>query len=200
MKAVPEHLSINLRGAKRWGVAAAAGACTCFAWFAYLNRDGCWFYLRGTRGLTVFVLPWLWLLLMFGFRMKGRIVLVFLTLLGVLFWPHIDTVSFAAAESSAVATLRQLRSTVESHEVEQQHPRYPRTLPEMEPAYPLWNAYRFEYVPSVSANGTIDAYIIKATPLRRSCGCIRSFTIAEDGRLYVTLEERAATVSDQLLQ
>jgi hypothetical protein len=199
MMAFP-NFSINLRGAKRWGVAAAASTCICFAWFAYLNRDGCWFYLRGTRGLTVFVLPWLWLLLMFGFRMKGRIVLVFFPLLGVLFWPHIDTVSFAAAESSAIATLRQLHSAVEAHKVEQQRSIYPRTLPEIEPAYPLWSAYRFEYIPSVSANGTIDAYIITATPLRRSCGCTRSFTIAEDGRLYVTLEDRAATVSDQPLK
>ena|SRR6267154_1768133 len=102
--AVPEHIPSSLPVGKRWGVAATASACLCVTWFAYLNRDGCWFYLRGTRGLTVFVSPWLWLLLMFGFRMKGRLVLFVLTLFGLLFWPHVDTFRFAAAESSAVAT------------------------------------------------------------------------------------------------
>ena len=61
----------------------------------------------------------------------------------------------------------------------------------------LW---RFEYAPSISANGTIGAYAIKATPLRRPCGCARSLTIANDGRLDYTLQERAATASDELLQ
>lgn len=198
--ASPEHLPSSSRPGKRWGVAATASACICVLWFAYLNRDGCWFYLRGMRGLTVFVFPWLWLLLIFGFRMKGRLVLVVLTLFGLLFWPHIDSVRFAAAESSAVATLRQFRSTLESYKVQQRQPSYPRTLPNVEPAYPLRSTYRFEYVPSVSANGTIGAYIIKATPMRRFCGCTRSFTIGDDGQLYYTLEERAATVSDPLLQ
>jgi len=169
-------------------------------WFGYLNSDGCWFYLRGTRGLTVFVFPWLWLCLMFGLRIKGRLVLVILTLIGLLFWPHNDSVPFAAAESSAVATLRQFRSALESYKAQQQEPSYPRTLPYTEPAYPLRSTYRFQHVPSVSANGTIGAYIIKATPIRRSCGCTRSFTIADDGQLYYSLEERAATVSDPLLQ
>jgi hypothetical protein len=52
----------------------------------------------------------------------------------------------------------------------------------------------------VSANGTIVSYVIKAVPVRRFCGSTRSFTIADDGRLYSTQEERAATVSDQPLQ
>jgi len=184
-----EHFRGSLRAGKRWGVAAAASTCICVAWFAYLNKYSCWFYLRGTRGLTVFVFPWLWLLLMFGFKMKGRLVLVVLTLLGLLFWPHVDTFGVAAAaDSSAVATLRQFRSALESYRVEQQHPGYPRTLPNVEPEYSLRSTFRFEYEPSVSANGTIDAYAIKATPVRRSRGCSRSFTIADDGRVYYTLE------------
>ena len=182
---------------KRWGVAAAASAGVCVVWFAYLNRDGCWLYLRGTRGLTVFLFPWLWLLLLFGFKARGKLALVALTLLGLLFWPHIDSVAFAAAESSAVATLRQMHSALESSKIKSS---YPRTLPTIDFSYPLRSTYRFEYVPSVSTDGTVHAYIIKATPLRRSCGCTRSFTIGDDGRLYYTLEERAATVSDPLLQ
>ena len=182
---------------KRWGVAAAAGAGVCVLWSGYLNRDGCWLYLRGARGLTAFLFPWLWLLLLFGFKAGGKFVLVALTLIGLLFWPHIDSVAFAAAESSAVATLRQMHSALESSKTKSS---YPRTLPTIDFLYPPRRTYRFEYVPSVSTNGTVHAYIIKVTPLRRSCGCTRSFTIGDDGRLFYTLEERAATVSDPLLQ
>lgn len=197
---IPKHLSRGERRGKRWGIAAAASTCICLLWFAYLNRDGCWLYFRGARGLFVFSFPWLWLLLMLGLRIRGRLVLAVLTLFGLLLWPQVDTIKFAAAESSAVATLRQLSSTLESNKVGEQHPSYSRTLPSIEHVYPLWRVYRFEYVPTVSSDGTVDAYVITATPLRRNCGCTRSFTIANDGRLYFTLEERAATVSDELLQ
>ncbi len=196
---VPEHLPTSSRAGKRWGAAAASSAGICALWFAYLDRDGCWLYWHGTRGLGVFTFPLLWLALLFGFRMKGRFALVALTLLGLLFWPHVDTLHAAAAESRAVGRLRELRSALESYKIEQRQPTYPRTLPDV-PGYPLENTYRFEYFPSVSPDGTIVAYVIKATPVRRSCGCTRSFTIAEDGRLYYTLQDRAATVSDQLLQ
>jgi hypothetical protein len=137
---------------------------------------------------------------MFGLGPRGRITLIVLTLVGMLFWPHVDTLRVAAAESNAVATLRQLRSALESNKVDRQQPGYPQTLPNIEHAYPLQNPYRFEYVPTFSSKGTIDTYVIKATPLRRSCGCTRSFTIGNDGSLYFTLEERAATASDQPVQ
>jgi hypothetical protein len=59
------------RHVKRWGVAAAASVSVCGLWFAYLNWDGCWFFLRGTRGLITFVPFCVWLLLFFGFRVMG---------------------------------------------------------------------------------------------------------------------------------
>jgi hypothetical protein len=108
---VPEHFSSNLRRGKSWGVAVAASASICLV--CILNRNGCWLYSRGTRWLTVFVFPWVWLLLMFGFRTRGRLVLVVLTLFGRFFWSHVDTVSIVAADSTAVATLRQLRAALD---------------------------------------------------------------------------------------
>jgi hypothetical protein len=196
---VPEHLPGSSRSRRRWGLAAVASAGVCALWFAYLNWDGCWFYWSRARGLAGFALLWLWLLLLFGLKMKGRFVFVAFTLL-VLFFSQVESSHVAAAESSAVATLREYRSDLESYGVKQQRPSYPRTLPNIMSLYPLRRAYRFEYTPSISADGTINAYVVKATPLRRSCGCARSFTIANDGRLYYTLQERAATASDELLQ
>lgn len=196
---VPEHLPDSSRSGKRWGLAAVASAGVCVLWFAYLNWDGCWFYWNRARGLAGFALLWLWLLLLFGLKMKGRFVFVAFTLL-VLCFSQVESSHVAAAESSAVATLREYRSALESYAVRQQPPSYPRTLPDIVSLYPLRRAYRFEYAPSISASGTIEAYAIEATPLGRPCGCARSFTIANDGRLYCTLQERAATASDELLQ
>jgi hypothetical protein len=187
----------NLRQSIRWGVAAAASAFICVLWFAYLNRDGCWFHFRGARGLIVFVFPWLWLMLLFGFPMKARFVLIALTLFGLFFWQPPDSFPAAAAESRAVTTLRQLCSELESLRVGQKQTSYPRTLPNTDFAYPVQRAYRFKYVPSFSANGLIEGYVIEATPVRRACGCTRSFTITDGGRLYYTLEDRAATISDE---
>ena len=187
------------RHVKRWGVAAAASVSVCGLWFAYLNWDGCWLFLRGTRGLITFVPFCLWLLLLLGFRVMGRLVLIALTLVGLVFLPHIHGVRVAAAEVSAVGRLRELHSALESYKMENGPSSYPEGLPSVGSAYPLQRTYRFEYVPSRSPNAAIAGYLIKATPQRLHCGCKRSFTIADDGHLYYTLQERAATVSDELL-
>jgi hypothetical protein len=180
---------------QRWAVAAGASLSVCGLWFAYLNRDGCWLYWNGPWRLTIFVFPCLWLLLLFGLNMKGRLGLVAISLLSTLFFPHIDTVSKVTLEEvRAVGTLRKMWSVLES----QKGQSYPLRLPHTDSAYPFGSTYRFEYVPSVPANRRADNYIVKATPLRRSCGCM-SFTIANDGRIYYTREDRPATISDPSL-
>src|SRR5262249_2546839 len=160
------------------------------------NRDGCWLYLRGIAGVAVFVFPCLWLALLFGLKNRGRLVLVTLTVFGLLFWPPIETVPAAAAESRTAGTLRQLNAALESDRSRHQLPSYPRTLPHIDPGNMMPSTYRFEYVPAASANGITGSYVIQATPLRRSCGC-RSFTMTQDGRLYYTSEDRPATISDE---
>ena len=185
---------------KRWLLAAAVSACICVLWFAYLNRDGCCFYLRGTGAITILAIPWLWLMLMFGFKTTGRMVLLGFTLLGLFFMPNVmRPPATAAAEVSAIARLRELRSDLETYKARQQHS-FPEMLPNVRSAFSLRSAYRFQYVPSRSSGGTINGYYIQATPKRRDCGGMRSFTIASDGRLYGTLEERAATTSDARLE
>jgi hypothetical protein len=101
---------------KRWMWAAAASACICVLWFSYLNRDGCWLYLGGTRAIGIFAIPWLWLMLMFGFKTTGRMVLLGFTLLGLFFMPNVTRPpATAAAEVSAIARLRELRSDLETY-------------------------------------------------------------------------------------
>jgi hypothetical protein len=186
--------------AKRWFWAATLSAGICLLCFSYLNRDGCWLVLRGLRiVLTIFFFPWLWLLLLFGFKTKGRIILIAFTIVGALLWPTVETSYVGAAESNAVGRLRQLHAALETYKVEHKEQRYPQNLPNLTSSYPVEKAYRFVYVPSRSPDGTITSYLIQATPLCRPCGCPRSFTITSGGKVYYTLEERAATISDNLL-
>ncbi len=186
--------------AKRWFWAAAVSAGICVLWFSYVNRDGCWLTLRGPRiALTIFFFPWLWLLFLLGFKTKGRMILLALTIVGVLFWPTVDSSYVGMAEASAVRRLLQLQAALESYKVDHKEQGYPQSLPNLISSYPVEKVYRFAYVPSRSPDGTITSYLIQATPLCRPCGCTRNFTITGGGKVYFTAEGRAATSSDNLL-
>jgi hypothetical protein len=123
-----------------------------------------------------------------------------LTMLGLFFWPIVDTAPVAAAESRAASALRELHSILESYKSGRQHAGYPPTFPNVDSVREIQSIYRFEYVPSLSAGGSIDSYVIQATPLRRSCGCTLSFTIAHDGLLHYTREDRPAANFDEQLR
>jgi hypothetical protein len=188
--------------AKRWFWAATLSAGICLLCFSYLNRDGCWLVLRGLRiALSLFFLPWLWLLLLLGFKTKGRMILIAFTIVGALalFRTTVDSSYIGVAESSAIHRLFQMQAALETYKVEHKEQGYPQNLPNLTSSYPVEKAYRFVYAPSRSPDGTITSYLIQATPLCRPCGCPRSFTITSGGKVYYTLEERAATISDNLL-
>jgi hypothetical protein len=188
--------------AKRWFWAATLSTGICLLCFNYLNRDGCWLVLRGLRiALSFFLLPWLWLFLLLGFKTKGRMILIAFTIVGALslFWTTVDSSYIAVAESSAVHRLLQMQAALEIYKVEHKEQTYPRNLPNLTASYPAEKAYRFVYVPSRSPDGNITSYLIQATSLCRPCGCTRSFTITSGGKVYFTVEERAATISDNLL-
>jgi hypothetical protein len=106
----------------------------------------------------------------------------------------------AGAESAAFQALRQMQSSLSASRAELHQQEYPDTLPSMNLSPYAQKYYRFEYIPRRSANGKIVSYIIQATPARRDCDFHRSFTITDDGRVFWTLEQRAATVSDILYQ
>ena len=191
---------------KRWVLAAAGSILSCGLSFAYLNRNGCWVYWRGSAGITCFLFAAIVLLLLFGLRWQGRgIVLVAAILVYFFGGPEIFWNHNAKVESRAVATLRVLQSDLEEARTQQPTKEYPQILPDAgrpsifsESFHP---AYRYEYVASHSADGKIIEYLIRATPSRPDCGCcLRSFTILNDRRIYYTLEQRPATMLDSLLQ
>jgi Tfp pilus assembly protein PilE len=169
--------------------------------FGFLNWHGCWLFMYGAEGLVVFAYPFAWLLIFLVLRKRWRFVLVALTLLAA---PAFSTrfgivEQFAGFESTAVAALQQLQSSVETYRRENGQEEYPETLSTVKLTDRARKYYQFVYVPSRSADRKVLHYVIQATPARRECEFHRSFTIAEDGKVYWTLEPRAATLSDMLV-
>jgi len=170
----------------------------CLLFFAYLNRDGCFLYCSGWRGVGFFLFLALWLLLFLGSRFTGRVILAGLAVLLAFVYEAGGFVGHvAAAESSAVVTLRALRNNLENAKVQHPQQGYPERLPADPPPFRFRPAYRFAYIPTRNMGEAVASYRIEATPVRPMCGCaIRSFTIADDGRIYVTMQKRPATTSD----
>jgi hypothetical protein len=185
-------------GRLRWVWAALFSTTACALWFARANWDGCWLYFRGFGGMSILLLPWLWLFLFIALRLTGRSWLVGLTIVAVFFWPHYDSHPVAAAEASAVGRLRQLHTALQDDLKSKRG--FAKDLPEVPSTYPVQRFYESKFVPDISNSGSISHYLIEATPTRRECGCDRSFTIADDGNLHHTRLPRAANLTDPLLQ
>jgi hypothetical protein len=169
--------------------------------FGFLDRHGCWLFMYGAKGLAVFAYPFAWVVLLLVLRARWRFVLVALTLFAA---PALSlrfgiVEQFAGFESTAVTALRQLQSSVETYRKENGQQEYPEALSIAKLTDSARKYYRFTYVPSHSGDGRVLHYVIQATPARRECEFHKSFTIAEDGKVYSTLEPRPATVSDMLV-
>ncbi len=186
---------------KRWLRAAGLSTLVCAIWVVYLNWDGCWLYALGIRALYIMFFPWLCLLLFIGTRLRGRLILIGLTLFVWWFWAGLERNPAAANESTAVGRLRQLKSSLEEARTTTPKHGYPERTPRIQSDYPIQKFYRFVYIPERAADGSVGSYVIQATPIRPECGCgIRSFTLAEDGQIHYTVERRPATVRDSPLE
>jgi hypothetical protein len=199
MEANVERRAANpIRSGVSWPKAVGWSALVTGMLFGIFNWRGCWLFMYGVEGLVVFAYPFAWLLIFFVLRARWRYVLVALTLLAA---PALSlrlgiVEQFAGFESMAVTALQQLQSNVETDRRENGKEVYPEILPTMKLSDRARKYYRFAYVPSRSADGRVLHYMIQATPARRECEFHRSFAIAEDGKVYWTLEPRAATLSD----
>jgi hypothetical protein len=149
--------------------------------------------------MVVFFYPFAWLVLFFAVRTRWRLVLLLVTIPALVLhangrWGLMEMNS--GAESAAFRALRQMQSSLSASRAEHHRQEYPEALrPINLPPY-AQKYYRFEYIPTRSASGEIIGYLIQATPARRDCEFHRSFTITEEGRVFWTLEPRAATLSD----
>lgn len=190
-----------VRSGMSWPRAVAWSALVTALLFGLLNWRGCWLFMYGAEGLVVFVYPFAWLLVFLVLRTRWRFVLVALTVLAAaaLSMRFGIVEQFAGFESTAVTALQQSQSSLEAYRSQNQREEYPETMPTVKLTDAARKYYRFTYVPIRSEDGKVLHYLIQATPARRECGFHRSFTIAEDGKVYWTLEPRAATPSDMLV-
>ena len=180
-----------------WTKVTAWAALTTSLLFAILNWHGCWLFRNEPQNLAVFSYPFAWLVLFFAVRTRWRLLLVTIPALLLVAngrWGISEMNS--GAESAAFQALHQMQSSLSASRAEHHQQEYPDALPSMNLSPYAQKYYRFEYILRRSENGEIVGYIIEATPARRDCEFHRSFTIADDGRVFWTLEPRAATLSD----
>ena len=188
-----------VRSETGWTKITAWAALATLLLFTVLNWHGCWLFRNEQRDLVVFVYPFAWFVLFFATRTRWRLTLVLVTIPALLFvangrWGLSEM--NAGAESAAFEALHQMQSSLKASKVEHHRQAYPNTLPSIEVSPYAQKYYQFEYIPRRSAGGEIIGYVIQATPARRDCEFHRSFTITDDGRVFWTLEPRAAKTSD----
>jgi len=188
-----------VRSQMGWTKVTAWAALTTSLLFAILNWHGCWLFRNEPQNLAVFFYPFAWLVLIFAVRTRWRLVLLLVTIPALVVyangrWGLVEMNS--GAESAAFQALHQMQSSISASRAEHQQQDYPDTLPSMKLSPYAQKYYRFEYIQRRSVSGQIVGYIIQATPARRDCEFHRSFTITDEGRVFWTLEPRAATLSD----
>jgi len=200
MEATGERPSnIRVRSEMGWTKVTAWAALVTSFLFAVLNWHGCWLFRNEPQNLVVFFYPFAWLVLFFAVRTRWRSVLLLVTIPALVLvangrWGLSEMNS--GAESAAFQALHQMQSSLSASRAEHHQQEYPDALPSMNLSPYAQKYYRFEYLPRRSATGKVVGYIIQATPTRRDCEFHRSFTITDEGRVFWTLEPRAATLSD----
>jgi hypothetical protein len=164
--------------------------------------NGCWLFRYGPGGFAVFVYVFVWLVVFFALGTKWRFVLLVVTLVAAIPLVGLRGIAEqnARPEWAAVEALHQIQSSLRAYNIEHQEQVYPDTLPVLTLSQMAEKFYRFQYLPSRSADGKAHGYVVQATPARRDCEFHRSFTLLDDGKIFWTLEPRAASVTDTLLR
>lgn len=199
---MPEFSRIKSFLQLRW-VRVIAITAVCILAFAAISAAGqCLFYLSGNdMTLLTELTIWTWLLLLgiFVVRDWSRIFLVIVALIVLVLAPGcILTVrpTVLVAERLQVAAQAVHASVVSSHAV------YPTQMPSTVTSIGSLGAerrYEFHYVAfGDAASGANSHFRIEA--VRRHCLCrvLTNMTIFDDGTIYSTHENRAATSSDEI--
>ena len=136
---------------------------------------------------------WVWLYFFFLLSNRTRLILLTGSALFILLMvPHIDRSPTMATESKALGELRSLRETVETYRKENPQQGYPTALPKP-PSNRIAELYKIEYKTfRAKSEGPTDSFLLQFTPLHCECGTIRSFAVAEDGKIHFAILQSIA--------
>ena len=171
--------------------------------FSMLSWRECWLFRYGTGSLVVLLYLFGWLAVFFAVRTRWRLLLLLVTIPAIILIPNgrWGLVEMNAhPESSAFAALSQMHASLEASRLSNPQKEYSGILPIADISPSAKKYYQFAYIPKRSSNGAITGYLVEATPARRDCEFHRSFTMTDDGRVFWTLEPRAATLSDHQIE
>jgi len=171
---------------------------------ALSNTDKCFVLIHALSGrMAICAMVWVWLYFFFLLSNRTRLILLTGSALSVfLLLPHIDRFPAMAAESKALGELRSLGETVETYRKENPQQGYPAALPKR-PSDQVTELYKIEYQTfHAKSAGPADSFLLQFTPVHCECGTIRSFAVAEDGKVHFAIWQRAApaTKADRTLE
>ncbi len=179
---------------------ASAAVAVCFVVLLEFRSNHCWIwetgaaracFLAGLVGTLVFSF------LMLGWR--GRTLFILLLSAAYLGKPHIDRVGISARQASAVGIVGHMNDLLQAYRKAHPHEGYPAVMPRVVSNYDIEKYYRFEYAPvRAKPDGPAEDYVLRARPIRRSCGYTLNVTSSGDGHVYSTFEDRPATRKDEL--
>jgi hypothetical protein len=191
----------GVRSKSSFGKALLWAGLVAVLLFAPFDWNGCGFFRRGATELVHFGFTFAWFVIFFALRLKWRFLLLVVTLPVLLYFFGLRGVpeENAGPEAAVVGGLRQIQAGVETYRREHQQ-QHPESLASMPISAFAQKFYTYEYVPRRDATGRIVGYLVRATPKRRDCDFPSSFAIADDGKVFYTLEPRAAATTDKILE
>jgi hypothetical protein len=165
-----------------------------------LSSANCWIFLNGsTRTFALGIAIWSFAVLLLSLPRLGQAVVVMFGLGLLTFFRTLDVMPATVKVSTdAVGTLRLMAAQVEHERDSAANHQYPQHFT-VGDRFSLNKYYRFEYVPLRTSRDQVDRYLLRASPICHCCGVEMSFTLSNDGKLYMTKENRPATTSDQML-
>jgi hypothetical protein len=193
--------TFRLRSRLRWSRVVLWAGLFAVVLFTPIDWNGCGFFRHGAVEFLHFVYVFSWFVVFFALRLRWRLLLLIVTAPLVFYSLGLNGTGEdnAAPEAATVGALRQFQSSLDAYRNEHQQQGYPELLPTIGVS-PYAKFYIFKYVPARDADRRVASYLVQATPRRRECGFYMSFTIADDGKVFYTLEPRAATTADKNLE
>jgi hypothetical protein len=200
---VTESSSLESLFFRRLLFASVGAVMIALLWLSVRSlTDHCYLYLHGPSAVaaTVALLAG-WMFMFLAGNKTIRTSLLVMTFIAVALTLPTETNISGSASSFAASELRRTAAKLEDAHSNSAIDAYPATVSFFSDSQVRTNRfYKFDYVAVRSnPNGPIDAFHLKARPLRYACGISAAFLVDSKGKFHVTHEDRDATEGDPLL-